>query len=265
MLLKDKIAVIHGGSGAIGGAVARAFAREGAKVFVAGRTQAKLDRVADDIRAAGGFVETALVDAFDEDAVDTHADMVAKKAGGIDVALNAVSVMHVQGMPLDELSLAEFERPIAGVMRTNFITAKAVARHMVKKGGGVILTLSTPATRMSGKGFLGYGATCGALEAFSRILAGELGDKGIRVICLMSDAIPEALATSYARQVFDGLAERFGTTAEAMLAERARTGTLLGRFPKLAEIADYAAFVASDRAGAMTAAVANLTCGSVLD
>ncbi|MGH7268111.1 MAG: hypothetical protein ACREMB_25115 [Candidatus Rokuibacteriota bacterium] len=73
------------------------------------------------------------------------------------------------------------------------------------------------------------------------------------------------MATSHAREVFHGIAERAGTTVEAMLAARARTGTLLGRFPTLAEVADYAAFVASDRAGAMTGAIANLTCGSLVD
>jgi len=107
--------------------------------------------------------------------------------------------------------------------------------------------------------------TCGAIETFSRILAGELGASGIRVVCLRSDAIPEAVATSHTREVFSGFAERAGTTVEAMLAERARTGTLLKRFPTLAEVASFAAFVASDGAGAMTGAIANLTCGSLVD
>ncbi|WP_207515422.1 SDR family NAD(P)-dependent oxidoreductase [Longitalea luteola] len=70
MLLSNKNAVIYGGSGAIGGAVARVFAREGANVFIAGRTQARLDAVAADISAAGGQVETAVVDAFDQRAVE---------------------------------------------------------------------------------------------------------------------------------------------------------------------------------------------------
>jgi 3-oxoacyl-[acyl-carrier protein] reductase len=152
-----------------------------------------------------------------------------------------------------------------GKVLKHFLTAKAVARHMVTQGSGVILTLSTPGSRMSGQGFLGYGVTCGAIETFSRILAGELGPHGIRVICLRPDAIPEAVATSHAREVFSGFAERAGTTVENMLAERARTGTLLKRFPTLAEVADFAAFVASDRAGAMTGAIANLTCGSLVD
>jgi 3-oxoacyl-[acyl-carrier protein] reductase len=265
MLLKDKIAVIHGGGGAIGGATARAFARDGAKVFLAGRTRTKLDKVATDIRAAGGEAETAVVDVFDEAAVNAHADAIADKTGRIDIALNAIGIVHVQGIPFAELSLAEFETPVIGFMRANFITAKAVARHMARQGSGAILTLSTPGSRMSGTGFIGYGTTCGAIETFSRLLAAELGDKGIRVVCLRSHAIPESLATSYARVVFDRVAERQGTTAEEMLAEAARNGTLLKRLPTLAQVADYAAFIASDRAGATTGAIANITCGTVLD
>ncbi len=143
--------------------------------------------------------------------------------------------------------------------RTNFLTAKAVARHMVKRSSGVILTLSTPGARMSGQGFLGNGVTFGAIEAFSRILAGELGPSGIRVVCLRPHAIPEAVVTSHTREAFGGLAKRAGTTIEAMLAEWARTATLLKRLPTLAEVANAAAFVASDRAGAMTGAVEGTT------
>ena len=257
MLLESKNAVIYGGGGSIGGAVARSFAREGAKVFLAGRTLAKLEKVARDIPNA----HIAEVDALDEKAVEQHADSV----GTIDVMLNAVGIVHVQGTPFAELSLKDFAHPIAAYTRTNFITARAVARHMVKRGSGVILTLSTPGSRMSGVGFLGYGVTCGAIETFSRILAGELGPSGIRVVCLRPDAIPQALATSHSRQVFQAFAERAGMSIEDMLAKRAATGTLLKRFPTLAEVADYAAFAASDRCSAMTGAIANLSCGSLVD
>lgn len=129
----------------------------------------------------------------------------------------------------------------------------------------MILTLSTPGARLSGVGFLGNGVASAAVEAFSRILAGELGPSGVRVVCLRPDAIPEAVARSHTGQVFSGLAERAGTTVEGLLAERARTATLLGRLPTLEEVANVAAFLASDRASAMTGAIANLTCGALVD
>jgi NAD(P)-dependent dehydrogenase (short-subunit alcohol dehydrogenase family) len=171
----------------------------------------------------------------------------------------------VQGTPFLELSYDDFAHPIEGYLRTNFITAQAVARHMTRRGRGVLLTISTPGSRMSGVGFLGYGVTCAAVEGLSRILAGELGRHGVRVICLRPDAIPDALGTSHTRAVFEGVAARAGTSVEAMLAARASTGTLLGRFPRLDEVAEFAAFVASDGAGAMTGAIANLSCGSLVD
>lgn len=116
-----------------------------------------------------------------------------------------------------------------------------------------------------GSGVHGHRRGVRAIETFSRILAGELGPSGIRVICLRPDAIPEAVTTSHTHAVFSGLAERAGTTVEAMLAERARTATLLKRLPTLAEVANFAAFVASDRASAMTGAIVNPTCGSLVD
>ncbi|MES2068815.1 MAG: SDR family oxidoreductase [Pseudomonadota bacterium] len=265
MLLENKNAVIYGGGGAIGGAMARAFAREGARVFLAGRTLAPLARVAADIAETGGIAEVAVVDALDEQAVARHADAVAATAGGIDIALNAVGILHVQGTPFSELSFEDYAHPITAYTRTNFLTAKAVARHMLKRGSGVILTLSTPGARLAGTGFLGIGVACSAVEALSRILAAELGASGIRVICLCSDAIPEAVATSHTRAVFSGIAERVGMSVETMLAERAHGATLLKRLPTLAQLADFAAFAASDRAGAMTGAIANLTCGSLVD
>ena len=134
MLLENKNAVIYGGGGAVGGAVARAFAREGATVHLAGRTRAALDLVAAEIAAAGGKAETAEVDAMDERAVDRHADAVSATSGGIDIALNAVGIAHVQGTPFAELSFEDYAHPISAYTRMNFLTAKAVARHMADAG-----------------------------------------------------------------------------------------------------------------------------------
>jgi len=134
MLLQNKNAVIYGGGGAIGGAVARAFAREGAKVFLAGRTLAKLDAVAREISAAGGAVETAQVDALDEQAVEKHLEAVINHAGRIDISFNAVGFNEIQGIPLIDLSLEDFIFPITGWSRTVFLTSRAAARRMVRQG-----------------------------------------------------------------------------------------------------------------------------------
>ena len=140
MLLEDRNAVVYGGGGAIGGAVALAFAREGAKVFLAGRTPATLDRVAEEIFTVGGVAETARVDALDELAVEKHIGEVVEQAGGIDVSFNAISIKDVQLTPLVEMPREDFASPIVAGTTTHLFTARA-ARRMAERGSGVILTL----------------------------------------------------------------------------------------------------------------------------
>lgn len=273
MLLEDKNAVVYGGGGKIGGAVARAFAREGARVFLAGRTGETLEAVAADVAAAGGSAEVAEVDALDERAVEEHADAVAEGAGGIDVSFNAISIRgDLQGIPLIEMSAEDFALPITTGTTAHFLTARAAGRRIVERGSGVILTLITPAPRLSGRDRRwfhrtgGFGLACAAIEALTKQLAGELGPRGVRAVCLMPDAIPEIWPGGYE----DGTPEAgagedpAGADARRALAYM-EAGTMLGRLPRLEEVANAATFVASDRAGAMTGTVANLTCGSVVD
>jgi NAD(P)-dependent dehydrogenase (short-subunit alcohol dehydrogenase family) len=263
MLLEKKNAIIYGAGGAIGAAIAQAFAREGAKVFLAGRTRASLDVVAEAISAADGEVETAQVDALDEQAVEKHADAVVKKAGSIDISINAVKIVQhgTQSIPLIEQSPEDFALPIAEYMRTNFLTTRAAARYMVEKKSGVILTLTATPGRVPLPLLGGLAPAWAGIEALTRSLATELGPLGIRVVCLRSNAIPETatIQESYSRR-----ARETGQTREEVLA-RAESMTLLRRLPTLAEVANMAAFIASDQASAMTATVANLSCGSLID
>lgn len=118
-LLQGKNAIIYGGGGGIGGGVARTFAREGAKVFLAGRTRETLDAVAKDITAAGGSAEVAVLDALDEQAVDGHAEAVASQAGSIDVSFNLVSRGDVQGIPLVDMTTEDLLRAPTTGLRSN--------------------------------------------------------------------------------------------------------------------------------------------------
>jgi 3-oxoacyl-[acyl-carrier protein] reductase len=262
MLLDDKNAVIYGGAGAIGGAVARAFAGAGAHVYLAGRTRARLESVANDI---GDAADVAEVDALDERAVTEHADAVAAEAGGIDIALNAVSFPYVQGTSVAELAVEEIMHPIDSFLRSNLITAKAVAPHMTARRSGTILTLSTAGSRFARPGNLGFGTTCAAIEQMTQRLAVELGPDGIRVACLRPTAILDAPSKgSYTGEVFAPLAAASGISVEQMLAQWGEDQTLLGRLPTLAQVADTAVFVASDRAAAITGAVIDLTSGNAV-
>src|SRR3989475_77744 len=190
-MLEGKTAVIYGGGGSIGSAVARAFAREGARVFLAGRTPARLEEVAREIRAVGGLAETAQVDALDEQAVDEHADAVAAKAGAIDISFNLISHGDVQGTPLVEMALEDFERPVHTALRTTFLTSRAAARHMIRHGSGVILMFGGYGDPMPDLG--GLQVAFQALEALRRNLACELGPHGIRVVTLQTGGVPESI------------------------------------------------------------------------
>ncbi|MDG4824714.1 SDR family NAD(P)-dependent oxidoreductase [Asanoa sp. WMMD1127] len=257
-LLQDRNAVIYGGGGAVGGAVARVFAREGARVFIAGRTQAKLDAVARHIEAAGGIVETAQVDVFDQAAVEKHAAAV----GRVDIALNAASVMHDQGTLLTDLTLDEFMRPIDGFMRTLFITTKAVTAHMGAKG--VILVLSEPGAKLAVPGISGHAASAAAKEAFARVLAAELAPRDIRVIGIRPHALADGPAAgSYTGELFTRMAG--DQSVQQFLEGGLAQGTLLKRLPTLDQLAETAAFLASDRAGVMTGTIANLSAGALVD
>lgn len=253
MLLEDRTAVIYGAGGAIGGAVARGFAREGASTYLAGRTLEGLERVADEIRAAGGEAEAAQLDALDEPAVDEHADAVAARAGGIDISFNLISLGDVHGTPLAEMSLEDFERPIRNAMRTQFLTTRAAARHMIRQGSGVIMFFGGDGGREPIRDYFigGFQVALNAVEALRRQLAQELGSHGIRAVTLHSGGVPETIPED-----FEGRDEITGRIVDE---------TMLGRAATFEDIGNVAAFAASDRAGAMTATALNITCGTVAD
>jgi NAD(P)-dependent dehydrogenase (short-subunit alcohol dehydrogenase family) len=256
-------AVIFGGSGAVGSAVAGVLAREGARVFIGARKPDRLHRAADRIRTEGGAVETFIVDVLDEEATISAIAAIAARAGGIDVAMNATGFAHDQGTPIDGLSLATFMGAVDRFLPALFVTAKAVIPHMGGARPGVILTITAPAARLAIPGHLGHVVSCAAEEAFALALASELGPRNIRVVGLRSHAIADAIgAGSYTADVFAPKARALGVPVEAWLEGAAGT-TMLGRLPTLAQIAETAAFLASDRAGAMTGTIVNVTGGLV--
>jgi NAD(P)-dependent dehydrogenase (short-subunit alcohol dehydrogenase family) len=263
MLLKDKTAIIYGAAGAVGSAVASAFAHEGARVFLTGRNLEALETVAKAIAAAGGVAETARVDALDEQAIENHASAVANKVGAIDISFNAIGIPQpgIQGIPLAELSAESFALPIASYTRSHFLTARAAARRMVERRSGVILMHTPEPARLAAPLVGGMGPAWAAMEALSRALSAELGPQGVRTVCLRTTGIPE---TATIDVVFGLHARAIGITREQFqgmiegMTHRRRSTTL-------AELGSVAAFVASDRASAMTGTVVNLTGGLIAD
>jgi NAD(P)-dependent dehydrogenase (short-subunit alcohol dehydrogenase family) len=262
MLLENKVAVIYGAGGAIGGAVARAFALEGAKLFLTGRQRAPLAVVAEEIQSAGGSAEVAEVDALDEKAVDNHLQSVIDRAGRVDISFNAIDVPveKVAGAPLTEMDAEKFFLPIANYTRSYFLTARLAARRMVQNNSGVIMTITALTSRKGHPGNGGYGSSQAAKEALTRDLSAELAPHGIRVVGLRAGAIPE---TGTLREIFDLKGKAMGVTWEQWQGYLA--GPHTQRVMVLEEVANMAVFMASDKASGMTGTTVNLTMGALDD
>jgi NAD(P)-dependent dehydrogenase (short-subunit alcohol dehydrogenase family) len=263
MMLNHKVAVIYGAGGDIGGAVARAFAREGAKLFLTGRLRAPVEAVAQDVLSAGGSAEAAEVDALDEQAVDEHLQSVIDKAGRVDISFNAVGIPDrgIVGVPLVELDAEQFALPIASYATSYFLTARLAARRMVAKRSGVIMTVTALHSRTGIPSVGGYGPAQAAKEALTRGLSAELAPHGIRVVGLRPQGMPE---TAVIREAYEPRAKASGMTWEQwqeLLASRTHPRRLM----TLAEMADAAVFMASDKASGMTGTTVNLTMGSLDD
>ncbi|GIH08931.1 3-oxoacyl-ACP reductase [Rhizocola hellebori] len=248
MLLEKKVAAIYGG-GPIGGAVARAFTREGATVFVAGRTQSKLDSLAEQIRSDGGSIETITVDALDEQSVDRCVDSIVDQAGRLDVSFCVIGVEDVQ-QPLINISVDDFLQPITIALRSQFLTTRAASRHMIRQGAGVILTFGGGGTQtIANMG--GFKVSLDAMESLRRQWAVELGQHGVRVITLKTGGIPETIPADLASR------EEIAATLEG--------DTLLKRTASLADVGNVAAFVVSDQGRTLTGTFVNISCGAMLD
>ena len=262
-MLKNKVAVVYGAGGGIGSAVARAFAREGATLFLTGRHRTPVEAVAKEIVSAGGSAEAAEVDALDEQAVDKHLQSVIDKAGRVDISFNAVGIPNAKllGVPLIELDVEQFSLPIAAYATSYFLTARLAARRMVANKSGVIMTVTSLLSRTGTPLVGGYGPAMAAKEALTRDLSAELAPQGIRVVGLRPQGMPE---TRTIKEAYEPRAEASGMTWEQwqeMLASRTHPRRLM----TLAEMANVAVFMASDKASGMTGTIVNLTMGSLDD
>ncbi|MEU8413516.1 SDR family oxidoreductase [Amycolatopsis japonica] len=256
MSLQNKNAIIYGAGGAIGNGVAKEFAARGARVFLTGRHLPALTKLAGEIEQSGGLAEVAVVDALDETAVDEHAAAVATEAGSLDISLNLVPRGDIQGIPLVEMTVEDYVRPITTGITTNFITARAAARHMTAQGSGAILALDSGSAH--GSPMMGAtGSIDAALDTFIRNLAVEIGPHGVRALGIWVAGIPETLTPEKLSAVNDQLPASpemvqnvLGGLAEARLTKRS---------PRLAEVASTLAFLASDDAMGITGTFVNVT------
>jgi NAD(P)-dependent dehydrogenase (short-subunit alcohol dehydrogenase family) len=258
-ILDGKVAVIYGGGGGIGGGVARTFAREGAHVFLVGRTRSSLEAVASDVTAGGGRADVDVLDALDEAAVDAHVADVVARAGHVDVSFNLATRGDVQGTPLVAMSVDDVLRAVTDGLRSQFLTARAAGRQMVEQGSGVILHLNSASGDGAMPGMGSTGPADAATESFMRYLAAELGPSGVRVCGIWTAGVAETL-TSEKVEAVSGPGSFDPQAALDMIAGMAA----LRRTPRLADVAEVATFLASERAGGITGTMTNVTAGLVL-
>ncbi len=259
--LENKVAVIYG-NGAVGGAIAKAFAKEGAKVFLTGRTLAKLDAIANEVMPGGGTIEIARLDALDEQAVEKHMSEIIKKTGKIDISFNAIGIPQkgIQGIPLTELSVESFSRPITAYTQSHFVTAKTAASRMVKQGYGVILMHTPNASRVSPPFVGGMVPAWAAIEALCRSLSVEFGQYGVRSVCLLTTGIPE---TPLIDEVWEIHGKAHGISFEQFHSVM-EGSTHRKRLTTLDELKNAATFIASDEGSAISGTMLNLTAGMIV-
>lgn len=253
-MLQNKNAVIYGAGGSLGGAVAKAFAAAGARVFLTGRNLASVQKIADEIIALGGLAEAAQVDAFDESAINSHLDAVIQKAGTVNISFNLAGVDVKQGVPLVSLSTDEFVLPVTQTLQTRFLTAKAAGNAMMKQGSGVILSLTATPGGIGYPFTAGFAVACTAVECFSANLAAELGVYGVRVVNIRSGGSPDS-------KVFKDALESIPDEMGGVLSQM-ENDTMLKAMPLMADIANTAVFLASDMAGKITGVTIDVTSGT---
>jgi NAD(P)-dependent dehydrogenase (short-subunit alcohol dehydrogenase family) len=254
MLLQNKNAIIYAAGGSLGGAVAKALAAAGARVFLASRNLSSVQKVADEILASGGLAEVGQVDAMDEKAINSHINHVVNNAGTIDISFNAIPLQDLQNIPLVNMAAEDFMRPVTIAAQSHFLTATAAGRAMMKQGSGVILSLTATPAAIGYPLTGGFGTACSVIESFSRILACELGVYGIRVVNIRSGGSPDSM-------VFKEAIAR-NPEGMALLIRKMEEDTMLKKMPLMADIANAAVFLASDMAGKITGVTLDITAGT---
>jgi len=261
--LQNKRAIIFGAGGSIGSMAAKAFAAEGAEVFLAGRTLKSLEKIAADIQSVGGTAHIAAVDALDQSAVDSFIAAITERQG-IDIVFNATGPRpheYDNGKLAVDLAVEKFIVPLSTMLKSQFITAQAAARRMVHQKAGVIIFLTGSPARGHVEGATAIGTAFGAIETFMENLAFELGPSGVRSVCLRTTANVDS---NVIQETMGLIASRANISSREVLAKIAGYNFL--KVPAtVADTVNALVFLASDKARMVTATVFNVSAGAAMD
>lgn len=236
--LDGKVAIVTGAGRGIGAATALALAEAGADLVLASRTQEQLDAVADQVRAFGQRAVVVPTDVVDNDAVAALAQVAIDELGRIDVVVNNAG--GTMPRPFMDTSPGYLERAFHFNTTSAFVLSKAAAPHMLERGEGSIINISSTIGRLRDRGFVAYGTAKAALTHMSRLMAADFAPK-IRVNAIAVGSI----ATSALEVVLTDDAIR-----DEMVA-----GTPLKRLGEADDIALCALYLASPAASFVTGKV----------
>lgn len=261
--LKDKIAVVFAASGEIAGAVARSFARHGAKVYVTARNLEAVKTLAEEIRASGGAAEAAKVDALKETEIDAFLKEVTASNGRLDVVFNGIAVEYSEmggRPPALTATFDQFMAPMQKIVGSQFLTSRVAAKYMIATHSeGTILLLTAAASRSKIPNLSAFSAACAAVEAITRVMAAEWGNEGIKVTCLCSGALMETKRIS---GWISKAAKEYGIPEEQIIAQY-KAFDILKTGPTLKQVGDTAAFLASETGIAFNSHVVDVDCGKL--
>jgi len=248
--LAGKNAIVTGAARGQGAAVARAFAAEGAAVTLLDVLDALGRAVADSIAGGGGRARYLHCDLTQEEEVRRSIDEAAAKEGGLDILYNNAAVI-AYFRKIGELPTAEWDRTMAVNLRGPFLCAKYALPHLVARGGGVVLNVSSHgAVQASPIGCADYAVAKGGLITLTYYLASEYGAQNVRANCILPGPVPTDLNAAF-------LDSPEGRAACAQMIP-------LGRVGELADIAHAAVFLASDEAKWISGATLRVDGGIVV-
>jgi sorbitol-6-phosphate 2-dehydrogenase len=259
MRLENRIAVITGGGSGIGAAICRAFAAEGARVAVTDLRLAAAEQVAAAIRAAGGQAAAWELDVADRATVQAAADDIAARFGPADVWVNNAGISRI--VPFLECSDELWDLTLRVNLKGTFIGCQAALRQMLPRKRGVILNMSSQSGKVGASHYAAYCASKFGIIGLTQSLALEFAADGIRVNALCPGVVFTAL---WDEQHVGGYGHKRGLKPEEV-RPYLESKIPLGRLCTPEDVAQMAAFLASDAASYMTGQAINVSGGSVMD
>lgn len=261
--LKGKVAVVFAGSGEISQAVVRSFAEHGALLCVSARKSEALQSLVEEVEGIKGTIQTARVNAMDENEIDQFLQRVVQDHGKIDIVFNGIGASYEEmgGRPATtEASFEHFMAPIEKICGSQFLTSRVAAKYMIKtQSPGTILLLTAALSRSKLPNVAGISAASAAVEALTRVMAAEWGGHGIKVIGVCPGALMETKRIS---GWIESIARQYGVPQEQIIAQY-KAFDLLKESPTLKQVGETAAFLASDAGVIFNSHIVDVDCGKM--